>query len=104
LLVAPGNSLQVQSQNLRVEGDFTFAGAAVSVGSGGAILANNIVGDTNALTTVAGSYVAVNSFTPGSGSTATSATFNGSVAIGYNTGIVSLVTFDPDALATWNIA
>ncbi len=104
LLVGSGNTLQVQSQNLRVEGAFTFAGATVSVAAGGSILANNIVGEPSALTTAAGSSVAFNSFTPPSGSTATSANFNGSVAIGYNTGIVSLVTFDPNALATWTIA
>ena len=77
---------------LSSNGTFTFTNATVSVGAGGTIAANNLIGDPATLTTTAGSLVRFNQLHRKWPSTAS---FNGSLAIGYNTGSASSVTYDP---------
>ena len=63
LLVTIGNSIAVQNHRLSSNGTLTFTSAAVSVGAGGTIAANNLIGDPATLTTAAGSLVRFNNFT-----------------------------------------
>ncbi|MEX2307462.1 MAG: autotransporter-associated beta strand repeat-containing protein [Pirellulales bacterium] len=107
LLIAPGNGLYVQfADGIAVTGALTYTGGTVDIASTGTIAADQIIGDPAALTTAIGSLVRFNQFTRGT-SSATSATFNGSVAIGYY--IPSIppappVTFNPGPITTWTIA
>ena len=116
-ILSGANSVAVQNHSLYVLGTeangavtnstLNFDGAALSVGSGGTIAANYIIGNPGALTTAAGSLVRFNAFTPGS-STPTSASFNGSVALGFDndpSGLVSPMTTDfLPSWANWTIA
>ena len=114
-IFAGANSVSVGSRQLSLKGTvangvytngtLTFDGAALSVGSGGTIVANSIFGNPASLTTTAGSMIRFNQFTRGT-SSATAASFNGSVGIGYATGISNApaITFDPNPITTWTIA
>ncbi|MEX2169584.1 MAG: autotransporter-associated beta strand repeat-containing protein [Pirellulales bacterium] len=103
LLVASGSSLVVQHHRLTVDGALAFDGGSISVGAGGTIAADSISSsDPGALTTTAGSLVRFNSFTS---STASSASFNGSVSIGHATlDSTPAVPFEPSSIFAWNIA
>nr|MBA3482859.1 hypothetical protein [Pirellulales bacterium] len=105
LIIGSGSSVAVQDRQLSVDGTLTFNGAAVSMAPGGTIEANTINGTNGTLTTTAGSMVRFNGFTAG---TSTSASFNGSVAIGYNTAQAGSGTFfssfDPSTISNWNVA
>ncbi len=108
LLVDSSNSLAVQGFHFTSNGTLTFNGtsATVSVASGGTIAANSMIGDPGSLVTTAGSTVRFNQLT---GNTSTTASFNGSLAIGYNSGSAGSVTYDPSLnaptpISTWDIA
>ncbi|MEX2168641.1 MAG: autotransporter-associated beta strand repeat-containing protein [Pirellulales bacterium] len=107
LLVDGGSSVSVQTHQLIVEGTLNFDGATISVGAGGVIEADTISGDPATFTTTAGSLVRFNQFTRGA-SSATSASFNGSVTIGHDTLLslpaVPLPVFDPNPISGWIIA
>ena len=82
-------------------GAIQFDEGVLSVGAGGTISADTIQGNPAYLFAAAGSTVEFNDFTRGA-SSATAATFNGNVQIGFGDG-EELVTFNPNAIATWNV-
>lgn len=121
LSVSGGSSVDAAGFQLVSASDLRLAGGSLSVGTGGKVSAVNIQydlgtlsagaggtfsvdsfhGDPATLSTAAGSTVEFNDFTRGA-SSATAATFNGNVKIGVGDG-GELVTFNPNAIATWNI-
>jgi autotransporter-associated beta strand protein len=107
LLVGNDSILSVGSLRLDVKGTLNFSGSVVGVGTstddGGTIAANNMIGNPSSLITQTRSLVRFNDFSRSSPSSATSASFGGSVAIGYNTGSTTPVTFDPSGITTWVI-
>jgi autotransporter-associated beta strand protein len=105
VLVAPGNGLAIQTeQSSLVFGTLTFTGGSLTIGDGGTVAANALIGNPSSITSAAGSLVRFNQLTETS---ATSANFGGSVAIGFDTDLSGLIPvtlpFD-SSLATWNIA
>ncbi|MBA3484850.1 MAG: hypothetical protein H0T51_23880, partial [Pirellulales bacterium] len=102
-LVISSGSVDAQTNRLAVDGLLSFNGAAATVGPGGTIAANSISAANGVLTTAAGSTVRFNSFTAGASA---SMTFNGNVAIGYDTSSPGQVTstFDPGPNTVWNVA
>jgi len=98
LRIDPGNTVDVQNNRLNVDGTLTLNGT-VNVDGGGTLAANNIILGLGTLTTAAGSRVRFNSHGAG-----VSATFNGSLGIGFDNPGPSTVTFNPTSVLTWNIA
>jgi autotransporter-associated beta strand protein len=103
LRVSGGSTVNAQTLNLSAAGTINYDGGSLAVGIGGAISAEKFEGDPAALTTTAFSTVRFSDFTPGVSST-TAVTFNGNVGIGLGVPDLVPVTFDPSALADWNIA
>jgi autotransporter-associated beta strand protein len=105
LLVTSGNSLNVQDRQLTVDQGLVFSSATVSMNPNGVIAADTIEGGPAALTTAAGTLVRFNQF---NGGAATSASFNGSVAIGYHPStsppVLAPPGFNPSTISVWNIA
>jgi autotransporter-associated beta strand protein len=111
-----GSNLAVQNRSLYVlgteangvltNGILDFRGATLSVDAGGTIAANLLIGHPSGLTASAGSLVRFNDFATGS-TPATAASFNGSVAIGFDNDFSALTS--PTSLvfvpswANWNI-
>lgn len=101
LNVRGGGSVDATGFQLVSTGDITFDGGAITAGAGALVKAEALHGDPATLTTAAGSTIEFNNFTRGA-SSATAATFNGSVKIGFGDG-ENLVSFNPNAIATWMI-
>lgn len=101
LVVDGGSGVDAAGFQLSSAGDLRFDGGAISVGAGGAVSADAISGDPATLTTAAGSTIQFNNFTEGA-SSATAATFNGSVTIGVGSSTDD-VTFNPNAITDWTI-
>jgi autotransporter-associated beta strand protein len=103
MLVGPGNSLLVGNRSITAFETITSTGGFLSVGSGGAIVANAIVGEPSSISSAAGSLVRFNQLT---GTAATATSFGGSLAIGFDNipGPLSPPgsTFNP-TLANWSI-
>jgi fibronectin-binding autotransporter adhesin len=95
-----GSQLLVGSRRLDVKKSLLLNNGDVAVDAGGTVAANSIAGATSDLATTAGSLVRFNNFA----NAAATANFNGSVAVGYDTGLVGSAMFDPAANSTWNIA
>ncbi len=106
LLIAPGNSLfTLFNSGIDVRGTLTYNNATVEFISMGTLSANHFIGNPDNLISGAGSLVRFNQFTRGT-SAATSATFGGSVAVGFDADpspSTSLTLFNPNFLANWNI-
>ena len=102
LTIANGSSLSTTDRELVAAGTIDFGTNSLTASPGGTIAANNLVGDPANFTSVAGSLVRFNSFTRGT-STATTVTFNGSVAISRDVDSIDSVAFNPNPILDWNI-
>ena len=103
LRISGGSTVGAQTLDLTAARDIDFNGGSLAVGIGGSITANKIDGDPASLTATGFSLVRFNRIYRGP-SSATSAAFNGGVAIGHGTPDLVPVTFNPSDLADWNIA
>ena len=101
LSVGALSDLHVQNHRLTVPGTLSFDTSNLSVDAGGTVEADKI--SVNTLVAGAGSLVRFNNLTRGPTSSATSITFGGSVAIGYNAGSVLSETFAPADYTTWTV-
>jgi autotransporter-associated beta strand protein len=102
LTIGATEALDVEANTLTVAKSLTFENAALSVGDGGSITADELKGAPANLTTAAGSLVRFNQFTPGS-PTAMAAVFAGSVAIGHGSQAAGPVTL-ASPISNWTVA
>ena len=100
--ISGGSSVAEQTNELLGGGTLSINSAAITVGAGGSIEADSIIADPSSLTTTAGSLVRFNQFSR-STSSATTASFNGSVAIGFNSSSLGPVSFNANPLSSWTI-
>jgi autotransporter-associated beta strand protein/T5SS/PEP-CTERM-associated repeat protein len=102
LTIGATEALDVEAHSLTVAKTLKFDGAALSVGTGGTILADKLNGSPVDLTAAVGSMVRFNQFSRGS-SSATTASFAGNVAIGHGTPTDGTVTL-ASPITNWTIA
>ena len=103
LQVFAGNTVDVGDNRLNVHGTLNLNGATVTVDPGGTIAADEIIRGIGSLSTSPGSLVRFNSFSDQGLSP--SASFSGSVGIGFDTPNPSATTFNPGGFTTnWVIA
>jgi autotransporter-associated beta strand protein len=102
LTIDNSSTVATLTRALTSAGDVNIVDGTLAVSAGGSLSADKIDGDPASLTTAAGSTVRFNQFTRGS-SSATSATFNGSVAIGNGLSNMSPITFASGPIASWTV-